>query len=253
MPTNHDVWDALTQEAGTPAASFEFLVDLWLSGSFNRFGDVTNLNPAFTAKTRARATYAAKGVDNALKYGDNLVLTWDHEAVRDANGLYQAELQDLINASKVNGLSNIRRLRVYDALGADYAFDADFSISVTRTNTGPDDAGFFTITATQYAFRGWIANPVNVGNVPIIEAVDPAGVAAAGHFYIEGSGFKPGGVAVTGATGVKVGVTNATSYVVVSDHLIDAVMPAGSASVTTVTVTHQTTGASNAFTYTRGA
>lgn len=248
---NHDVWDAIAQQAGTPAASFEFLLDLYLGGSFQRSADVTNVNPAFTAKSRARQTYAAKGVDKALKYGDNLVLTFEVEAVRDANGAYQPWLQDLLNASKANGLSNVRRLRAYDALGADYAFDADFSISATRTNADWDSAAFFTITATQYLFRGWITNPVLTGNVPIIESVTPAQAATGATVYIEGEYFMPGGVAVAGAAGVKFGGTNATSYAVINDGLITAVVPAVAVGSAPIIVTHQTTGASAAFPWTK--
>jgi hypothetical protein len=242
---NHDVWDAIAQEEGTPAASFEFLADLYLGGSFERFADVTNLNPAFTAKTRARQTYAAKGVDKALKYGDNLVLTWDHEAVRDTNGLYQPVLQDLIDASKENGLDNVRRIRVYDALGADYAFDADFSISVTRTNTDWDSAGYFTITATQYNFRGWITNPVVTGNVPIINAVTPDEAADGATVFIQGEQL----VGVSLAAHVTFGGTNAASYVVINDTLIEAVVPALSSGSAPIIVTG-TAGASEAFPWT---
>lgn len=230
---NHDVWDAITQEAGTPAASFEFLADVYRGGSFHRFADITNLNPAFTPKTRARQTYAAKGVDQAIKYGDNLVLSWDHEAVRDENGLYQDDLQDFLDASKANGTDNLRRIRVYDALGADYAFDAWFSISATRTNTDWDSGGFYTITATQYDFLGWIANPVLTGNVPLITLVTPTQAADGATVYIQGEEFT----GVTGATAVKFGGVNAASYTFQNDGLIVAVVPALSAGSAPIIVT----------------
>jgi len=244
MP-NNDVWDAIVQQTGTPAQSFEFLLDLYIGvggGSPTRFADASNVNPAFTAKNRVRQTYAAKGVEKALKYGDNLVLTFDVEAVRDANGLYQAVLQDMLDASKANGVNNIRRMRAYDALGASYAMDADFSISATRTNTDWDSAAFFTITATMYVFRGWIANPVLTGNVPIIDAVTPGTGGTGITVYIEGEKFT----GTTGATGVKFAATNATSYVVVNDGLITAVVPAVALGSAPVTVTSPV-GVSNAF------
>jgi len=244
MP-NNDVWDAIVQQTGTPAQSFEFLLDLYIGvggGSPTRFADAANVNPAFTAKNRVRQTYAAKGVEKALKYGDNLVLTFDVEAVRDVNGLYQAVLQDLLDASKANGVSNIRRMRAYDALGASYAMDADFSISATRTNTDWDSAAFYTITATMYVFRGWIANPVLTGNVPIIDAVTPGTAATAATVYIEGEKFT----GTVGATGVKFAATNATSYVVVNDGLITAVVPAVANGSAPITVTSPV-GASLAF------
>jgi hypothetical protein len=51
---------------------------------------------------------------------------------------------------------------------------------------------------------------------------------------------------------VKFGATNATSWLVVSDSLIVAVMPAGTAGAANITVTNSA-GTSPAFTYVRGA
>ena len=248
--TNHDVWDAVAQTDGAPAQSFEFLVDVRnAGGSWETSGDVTNVNPAFTAKTRARQTYAAKGSDSSTKYGDNLTLSFDVEAVRDVNGQYQPFLQDLIDAAKANGTANLRRIRAYDALGADYALEADYSIAVTRTNTGWDDAAFYTVTATKQGAIEWIDNPVLEGNVPIIESISPtAGVAGGAHFYIEGRNFT----GTTGASSVKFGSTNATSYTVISDTLIDAVMPGTGASQANVVVTSPV-GASEPYAYQRTA
>lgn len=250
---NNDVWNSIIQTDGTPANSFEFLVDVLLAstaqtGMVIRSADITNVNPAFTAKNRNRETYGAKGVDSMSKYGENLVLTFDVEAVRDANGLYQNFLQDLINASKAVGAANRRTIRAYDALGADYAFSSSFAIQISRSATGWDEAGFYTVTATQYGKTSWIANPVLTGNVPIINNVSPASIAVGGTIYIQGQYFT----GTTGAASVKIGVTNATSYVVISDSLISAVMPAGSAGLTTVTVTSPI-GAGAPVSYTRGA
>lgn len=243
--SNHDVWDAVAATDGTPANSFEFLADLKIGGAFRRFADVTNMNPAFTPKTRARQTYAQKGVDAAIKYGESIVVTWDHEVIRDENGQYQPELQDLIDAAKANGQANLRELRFYDALGADYAFAGKWAIGVTRTNTDWDSAAMFTITATLYTFDGWIVNPVLTGNVPLIDAIDPSGAAAGATVYITGSEF-------TGMTAVTFGGTAATTKAVINDGLITAVVPAGAAGVVQVKVTTPA-GVSAEFAYTRGA
>jgi len=239
---NNDVWDAIAAASGTPANSFEFLVDLFRSGSYQRFADVTNVAPAFADKLRARQTYASKGVDKSNKYGSNLVVTFDMEAVRDANGLYQADLQDLLDASKGLNAANRRSMRFYDALGADYAFAGDFSINAVRTNTGWDDAGFYTITATQYAFTGWIANPVLTGNIPLITLVTPPQAVDAATVYIQGSKFT----GTTGVTGVKFDGVNATSYVVQNDSLITAVVPVLAPGTRNIVVTSPV-GASAAF------
>lgn len=243
---NRDVWDAVVQTDGSPANSFEFLIDIFYGGAWHRTADITDLNPAFTAKNRSRETYAAKGVDTAMKYGFNLSLTWNHEPIRDNVGLYQADLNALLKADRALGLENILRIRVFDALGADYAFDADFSISASRSGTGFDEKAWFTITATMSKFRGWIANPVLGGNKPVPELVSPASAAAAAHVYIEGDGFT----GITATTGVKFGSVNATSWVVVNDRLIDAVVPAGAAGSAPIIITNAA-GASDPLPFTR--
>lgn len=252
MATNHDVWDAVAQTDGAPGNSFEFLLAIQANrtGAYIQTGDITNVAPAFAPKSRARQTYAAKGVDLSVTYARNLTLTFDVEVVRDANGAFQPLLQDLINAQKVFGQANRRRIQAYDALGADYAFQSEFAIEAVRANTGWDDASFFTVTATQYTPATWITNPVLAGNVPLIGAVSPtpAAIAAGTHVYIQGSGFKPGGVGITGASAVQSpDGTNVTSYTVISDTLIDAVLPVATAGPSSVKVTNPT-GASQVYT-----
>lgn len=253
-PTNHDVWDAVAQTDGTPANSFEFLVAVKAAGagSFTQSADLTNVNPAFTAKNRNRETYAAKGVDAMLKYGETLVLTFDMELIRDENGQFTAFAQDLIDASKTKGVANLREIQAYDALGADYAFQSKFSIAVSRSGTSWDEAAFMTVTATQYGPTQWIDNPVLVGNVPILQSALPTAAEEGDEVYIEGERFfLDGAVDVSGATAVKFGTTNATSYTVVSDSLIVAVVPAGSAGAANITVTNS--AGSTVLAYIRGA
>lgn len=246
---NHDVWDAIAATDGTPAQSFEMLLDIVLpNGQTVTTADVADLNPAFTAKTRARNTYASKGVDQALKYGDNLVLSWNHEPVRDTNGEYQPELRALIEASRKNGRDNIMRLRVYDALGADYAFEADFAIAVTLSGTGWDDKRWYAITATQYTPVTWITNPVLTGAVPLLASAAPAGAATGDTVYIQGSNFSD----VSGAGAVKFGNTAGTNAEAISDTLLSVTVPTGSAGSAPITVTNSA-GTSAPLPYTRGA
>lgn len=68
---------------------------------------------------------------------------------------------------------------------------------------------------------------------PTISSVLPAGAAATQLVQIIGTGFT----GVTGGTGVKFGATNATSYTVIDDTHITAILPAGSAGSAPVTVT----------------
>jgi hypothetical protein len=239
VATNHDVWDAVAQSDGTPGNSFEFLIGIQIarSGPYIRTADITNVNPAFSGKKRARQTYGAKGVDLSVTYARNLVLTFDVEVVRDINGAFQPELQDLIDASKALGTDNRRRLQAYDALGADYAFQSDFSIEHARANTGWDDASFFTITAEQYTPTEWITNPVLVGNVPIItdaRTIDGTVPGDGATIYITGDGF--GGLSEATASNVKFDGVNATDFDVVNDELIIAILPAGDPGVIPVVV-----------------
>lgn len=83
---------------------------------------------------------------------------------------------------------------------------------------------------------------------PTLVSATPSAVAVGGLVQIIGTGFE----GVTGATGVKFGGTNATSYVVIDDSHINAIMPAGSAGSAPVIVT-STGGASDPLAYTRGA
>lgn len=104
----------------------------------------------------------------------------------------------------------------------------------------------FTITGR--GRRNVIAHPEGTTRKAAIATVLPSGAAAGATVAIEGSGFT----GITGVTGVKFGATNATSYNVLSDGTILAVVPAGSAGATLVTVG---TGAqlSDPVAYTRGA
>lgn len=85
-----------------------------------------------------------------------------------------------------------------------------------------------------------------VSTVPTISSVLPGSQGATMLVTILGSRFT-GTVATSG---VKFGATNATNWVVVSDAMIVAELPAGSAGAANVTVTNAA-GVSTAFSYTR--
>lgn len=86
----------------------------------------------------------------------------------------------------------------------------------------------------------WLLQP---GGLLSITAATPSNAAATDTVTITGVGF-------TGATGVKFASTNATSFAVVSDTEMTAVMPAGSAGSAQITVT--TPLGTATFPYTRG-
>jgi hypothetical protein len=121
-------------------------------------------------------------------------------------------------------------------------------VEVNKSKTGVADLNEFTATLTGDGALSSIANPYVPASVPSILSASPSGVAAGGQVEIRGTGFT----GTVSTTGVKFGATNATSWIVVSDQEIVAVMPAGTAGAANIVVTNAT-GASTAFTYTRGA
>lgn len=78
-------------------------------------------------------------------------------------------------------------------------------------------------------FGEWLLPPLPSG-APVITSATPSGAAAAATVTIAGSGF-------TGATAVKFGSTNATSFTPVSNTSITAVVPTGTAGSAPITVT----------------
>lgn len=89
-------------------------------------------------------------------------------------------------------------------------------------------------------FGEWLLPPLGV---PTITAASPSAAEATESVTITGTGF-------TGATQVKFGASNATSYVVDSATQITAVVPAGSAGSAQITVV--TPNGTVTFPYTRG-
>jgi hypothetical protein len=137
-------------------------------------------------------------------------------------------------------------VRWYDRNNGPEAWTMQAVIDWTPSKTAAADIEEITIT-----FRGdgavtSITNPLGSPVVPVISAVTPSGVAAAGIIRIVGANFTT----PVATTGVKVGGVNATSWDFISDSLIEAVVPAGSAGSAPIIVT-TVAGASAAFPYTR--
>jgi hypothetical protein len=120
-------------------------------------------------------------------------------------------------------------------------------VTYNRSKTGVADLDEVQIDFKGDGVLASIATVSVTPPVPTILSATPSGVAAAGQVTISGAYFT-GTVATTG---VKFGGVNATSWVVVSDSVIVAVMPAGSAGSAPIIVTNAT-GASASFAYTRG-
>ena len=157
--------------------------------------------------------------------------------------------QELIRTTRFQ-FGDLARLyfRWYDRTGVPEAYSGRALVDWQQSKTGIADLEEVTITGTGDGVLAPITSPYVASAVPVIATATPSGVAVGGQGQITGNGFT-GTVATTG---VKFGATNATSWVVVSDSLIVAIMPAGSAGAANIVVTNAA-GASTAFSYTRGA
>lgn len=156
--------------------------------------------------------------------------------------------QELIRTTRYQFGDQARMyVRWYDRNGAPEAYSGRALVDWQQSKTGVADLEEVTMTFTGDGPVTSITNPYNAAAVPVLATATPSGVAAAGQVQITGNGFT-GTVATTG---VKFGGVNATSWIVVSDSLLVAVMPAGSAGSAPIIITNAA-GASASFAYTRG-
>ena len=139
-------------------------------------------------------------------------------------------------------------VRWYRTDGIDEAWQGRAIVKVENRDTSVTNIAAWTVTFKGDGVATPISNPYVAASAPVVTSASPSGAAAGAQVTIKGQGFT-GTVATTG---VKFGAVNATSWVVVSDSVIVAVMPAGSAGSAAVTVTNAT-GVSNSLAYTRGA
>lgn len=141
-------------------------------------------------------------------------------------------------------------LRWYDAAAGPETGMGIFIAAWKRSNTGVKNVEMadVTFTNTDAVPTFDFANPYAATSAPVITGASPAAAAVGTILSIVGVGFT----GTTGASHVTIGGTNATNYIVQSDTLITAVMPAGSAGAAALVVTNAV-GASPSFAYTRGA
>lgn len=207
--------------------------------------------------TATAQTYDDLGAPNDQKTSESWALPFTVQVNRLPSGLYAPEIEALKSYTEPDkvGSAAIAHVRWYDkpASGSpnpDDAYEGFCSVSIERGATGNADTGSWTITLTGQGRRIQITNPFTgwAATKPVLLSALPSGAAAGDQVTIKGSGFT----GVTGATGVKFGSANATTYSVVDNGTIVAVVPTGSAGPANIVVTSPA-GASDAFTYTRGA
>lgn len=237
--------------------SYELAIDLNLGTlaipSWQRVRFSSAINPTHTPSMADAATYDDRGSQNQVKIGDSASLPFTVQAQRNPDGTYLPEVVALLNAAKTitRGNAAVVEARYYDTEGADYAFQGRFSVEASRQSTGNAEIGGWSFSLTSRGPVLPIANPSTAlvpTADPLITSALPSAATAGDQITIHGANFT----GTAGATGVKVGSVNATSYVVVGDNTIVAVVPAGSAGSAPITVTRGAV-TSNAFPYTRGA
>lgn len=137
--------------------------------------------------------------------------------------------------------------RWYDRNGGTDAWQGRALIDWNQSKTGVADVDETTATFTGDGPVVRISNPEADPVAPIIISAEstPAVQVTGGQVQILGGGFL-------GATSVKFGTVAAVAPLIISDNLIVAVMPTGTAGSAPITVITPA-GTSNAFAYTRGA
>lgn len=238
-------WDTLEPTVGDPGNAFEYGLDIKIGEAWVNVPDITALNPTPQPQSRNRSTYAAKGQPKPFTFARGMQVSVNVEVVRNALGEYQEELQYLLDKSFLLGDDNKIEARVFDVLGADYAFEAEYTVEHSRPNTGDTDAGFFGFTFTATSTPEKIANPSEDLDPGIISASPASGAAATEVITLHGRNF-------TGATGVTIGGTAGTGLDVIDDRTLQFTVPAGSAGSAPIIVTTPE-GPSAALPYTRGA
>lgn len=137
-------------------------------------------------------------------------------------------------------------VRWYETDGGSYAKTGRAVVTIVRSKTSEPDLSEITATFDGDGQATSIPNPYSAAVAPVLLSATPSGVGAGGQVQISGQHFT----GTVSTTGVKFGGVNATSWIVLSDTTIVAVMPAGTAGSAPIIVTNAT-GASNSLPYTR--
>lgn len=116
------------------------------------------------------------------------------------------------------------------------AYEGMASVTWSPDGGKMEDLNLVSVTLDGQGRLNLIAHPNTGAVIPVVTLLTPATGLAAGTSLcrIKGTNFT----GVTGAASVKFGATNATSYDLISDGLIEAIVPAHAAGVVDVVVTN---------------
>lgn len=233
---------------GVSALARRYQIDVSSDGTtWTQLLGVTDFNPQITPQLQDSSTYDSDGWGSS----EITMNKWSAaiKVLRQTTGGVFDPAQELVRA-RVAQFGDSARIYVrwYDNSGAPEAYSGRAIVEFNRSKTGVADLDEASITLTGDGALASITNPYAPASVPVILTATPSGASVGQDVEITGSGFT-GTIATTG---VKFGATNASAWRVVSDSVIVATMPAGTAGAANIVVTNAT-GASTAFSYTRGA
>lgn len=224
--------------------------DTTLTTGWTNLNGINDLDPEITPNLEDASAYDVNGWSTS----EPTLQAWTLQATffrRYASGNVYDAGQELVRAT-VGQFAAAARIGVrwFDKNGGPEAYSGVAIPTWKRSNTAVKNLEMaqVTFTGTDIALNMNITNPYTATLNPIITGVTPAGIGTAGAVTIQGSNFT--GLVAT--TGVKFAGTNATSFSLLNDSQIVAVLPSGSAGTAAVTVT-TSVGASNSFSYTRAA
>lgn len=225
-----------------------FKVDVSNDGiSWLPYKGITDFAPKENPTLQSTADYDTDGFDSSEKTLTGWGLTVKSHRITNA-GVFDPG-QELVRATQFQFAELARvYVRWYDRNNAPEAWQGRALIGYDQTKTGAADIEEITVTFTGDGAIAAIENPVTNANKPVVSSASPAGAVGGSLINIQGAYFT----GTIDTTGVTIGGVDATTWDVVSDSLIVAQVPTGSAGSAPIVVTNAT-GASNALPYTRGA
>lgn len=203
---------------------------------------MTEFKPALEPTKQDDSDFDSAGFQSTTKTAEK----WSVEAkiarkVTAADGTVYDVGQEFLRTKSFGqmGPANSVHIRYYEmqANGPRVeAYEGWASVSWSPDGGKMEDLNLVAVTLDGQGKLSQITHPNTGAVIPVISLLTPnAGLAAGGSLCrIAGTNFT----GTTGATGVKFGTTNATSYDVISDGLIEAIVPAHAAGVVDVAVTN---------------
>lgn len=227
--------------------------DLTLASGWVEVKRVTDFDPGIVPSVEDATAYDTNGVSagEVTMLDASPTLTFLSQLITAVRDPGQAIL---LATTGMFGTATRAGLRWYDRNGLTGPDNGSAVVIpvLKRAQTGVKNLEAVTATCgvTDGILNVGIANPGVAAAAPVILSASPAAQSVGKILTIVGTGFAT--VVAGTPANVTIGGTNATSFVIESDNMIVAVMPAGSAGSAPIIVTNPV-GASASFAYVRGA